>query len=156
MCLTVYVQVCLCASVHLSCVGVWQTEWDLSAEGAGETINTAHQGVRLQPSLVMRGEGGCCRVWLRESQGSMDTHSQRPPDAGLCCLFYDTWQDNESVAPLKISPMGVLSFCIFSLEEYSFSRFTVKNVTRCLFKGTSILDVMSKTKRGYLWICSTN
>lgn len=37
--------------------------------------------------LSMHVEG---RLLPRKSQGSVDTHSQRPPDDGLCCLFYDT------------------------------------------------------------------
>ncbi len=42
-----FIRVCVRVRVHLACVGVWQTEWDLSAEDAEETIDTAHQGVQL-------------------------------------------------------------------------------------------------------------
>lgn len=37
-------------------------------------------------------------------------HAQaNTPNTGLCCHFYDTWQDNDSVAPLKLYPMDVFS-----------------------------------------------
>lgn len=109
---------------------MWQTEWDLSAEGAGETINTAHQhqgGVSTALShYAWRGRLLHCLAG--EEPGELGhTLTLRPPDALGCCLFYDTWQDNESVAPVKISPLGVLacaSFLYGGVLLYSFSRFT--------------------------------
>lgn len=81
-------------------------------------------------------------VWTRIRRG--------PPDTGLCCLFYDTWQDNESIAPLKISPMGALSLCISSMGEcyyILFLGYTVNSYTRCPFKGTSILLQIQNQER---------
>lgn len=54
---------CLRAGLHLPCVGVWQSEWDLSAETTGETINTARRCVWLQPSILM------CREMVWEAGG---------------------------------------------------------------------------------------
>lgn len=63
-------------------------------------------------SLVMGHRG----VWLTNSQGNMDTHSQTPPSA----VVFICDKINDLTASLEISPTDVLSFYMFLCSFLTF------------------------------------
>ncbi len=121
LCVPTCVQGCVCVCVCTS--PVW--ECDRQNETSQQKM-LGRQSILLtkvcgySPRLLCASREAAAGSGWGRARGVW-THTHRgPSDAGLCCLFYDTWQDNESIAPLKISPKGALSLCIFSVEECFF------------------------------------
>lgn len=106
---------CICVYVHLPCVGVWDAEGDLSAEGAERQSIRLTEVFSSSPLVICVG-GGMLPAQAEEEPGEYG-------HTGLLMLafavfFYDTWQDNESLAPFKIPPISVSFLCISSEEEW--------------------------------------